>query len=583
MRIRNRVIVLIAVACTGTVGLVGLGRHGLLQVGDTVQELVDEHFEQLVSKDLVRLQGLYGSIRLLLNGDRDSYQAMLAQSQMAGGGVSTERGAKLRAWFDENVGQARQRVRDGASELADEGARATLVAEFDQRFGEWHALASAAFAGAADEHGASATPSPDAVAAAFDSMRDVIDRMQIVQEQAIDELVVAVGERREHALQTAAGTQDQVASFVSWFLTIGATVALLVASFGTVLVRGLLHQLKTFLASFRELSQGRGDLTRRMDEGRRDEFGELAREFNLFSAKLEHLVIEIRSSSNQIQQGSMHLATTSGALAQSASRQASSLQEMTVSCNQLAEHTKGNAGSAEQASKLATTARDRADTGRQRTDRMMEAMELVSRSSGEIAAIVKVIDEIAFNTNLLALNASVEAARAGDAGKGFAVVAGEVRDLAQRSATAARDISERIDQSVKRTSTAAEVAQGVHVALDEIVDAAVETSTLLERIVGGTEEQSRRLGEFDTGLVAMDEVSQCNAASSEELAAAVEETAAQVQAMNELVALFKVGDGTGPGADRAREANDAGQAPEADDTWSPEDELRADEAAAAAR
>lgn len=554
MRIRNRILVLVLASFAGALSLVLTGLHGLVSLGDAQRTLVDDHFERIVSDDLVRLQELYGSIELLLNGDRDSYQAMLAQSQAGDYATDATRRTELREWFDENVGQARERVAAGAADIADEGVRKALLKEFGTKFDAWLRLAVKGFGVERGDESAETSTRRTAAHDAFGAMRDVIDRMQMQQEKTIEALLASVGTRRTEALQVAAVSGDKVEALVRWFVSIGATMVVFVAVMGFVLSRGILRQLAHLMRGFHDLAQGRGDLTRRMDETRRDEFGTLAKEFNAFNAKLERLVIEIRMSSGQIHQGSLHLSTTSSNLAQSATEQAGNLQEMTVGANHLAERTRENAESARQAAGLADSARERADVGLERTGRMMDAMKMLNDSSAEIASIVQVIDEIAFNTNLLALNASVEAARAGDAGKGFAVVAEEVRMLAQRTTSAASDIAARIGQSVQRTDTASQVANGVHDALGEIVDAACRTTALLTEIVTGSDEQAAHLAEFDQSLLALDDVTQRNAASSEELAAAAQQTSAQVMTLDSLVKMFRV---SGEGELEAAAADDA--------------------------
>lgn len=172
---------------------------------------------------------------------------------------------------------------------------------------------------------------------------------------------------------------------------------------------------------------------------------------------------------------------------------------------------------------------------------MSSAVGQIKQSSSEISKIIKVIDEIAFQTNLLALNAAVEAARAGEAGKGFAVVAEEVRNLAQRSAEAAKSTSAMIEESVQRSENGVSIAGRVGKALEEITGATNKVNALLAEIASSSGEQAAGIGQVNQGVGQLDQVTQQNAGNSEELASSAEELSSQVASLNDLVAQFKVG------------------------------------------
>ncbi len=271
-----------------------------------------------------------------------------------------------------------------------------------------------------------------------------------------------------------------------------------------------------------------------------DEVGKLAQATDAMSAALTTMVAEIRSGSVQIDSGASQIAGSSQSLAQGASEQASSLQQISASMEQMSGQTKQSAENARQANALALESKTSADRGQQEMVQMSKAVNEIKQSSSEISKIIKVIDEIAFQTNLLALNAAVEAARAGEAGKGFAVVAEEVRNLAQRSAEAAKNTASMIEESVKRSENGVQIASRVGQSLEEITTATNKVNTLLAEISTAASEQATGIGQVSQGVTQLDQVTQQNAGNSEELASSAEEMSSQVASLNELVSQFKV-------------------------------------------
>jgi methyl-accepting chemotaxis protein len=197
--------------------------------------------------------------------------------------------------------------------------------------------------------------------------------------------------------------------------------------------------------------------------------------------------------------------------------------------------TNQNADNAQQANTLASQTRKNADNGAEAMNRMTTAITDIQKSSDETAKIIKVIDEIAFQTNLLALNAAVEAARAGEAGEGFAVVAEEVRNLAIRSAQAAKNTTNMIQESVKNAKNGVSIASEVGKVLNEIIQSIGKTSDLVAEIAAASAEQAKGIEQVNTAVTQMDEVTQQNAASAEESASASEELNAQAEQMNSIV------------------------------------------------
>jgi len=249
-----------------------------------------------------------------------------------------------------------------------------------------------------------------------------------------------------------------------------------------------------------------------------------------------HRAIEgLSAGAGQFASAAREISSSSGMLAEGASSQAASLEETSASLEEISSMTKRNADSATHAKELSARTRVAADRGTSDMQEMKAAMDAIKLSSAEIAKIVKTIDEIAFQTNLLALNAAVEAARAGEAGAGFAVVAEEVRNLAQRSAQAARESALRLDDSVAKSGHGVAISAKVAESFQIIVKQATEVDTLIAEIANASQEQSQGLGQINTAVGKMDQVTQNNAAGAEETASAAEELSAQSEELRHLV------------------------------------------------
>lgn len=240
--------------------------------------------------------------------------------------------------------------------------------------------------------------------------------------------------------------------------------------------------------------------------------------------------------SREVESSSSHLAEVAQAFSAGAHRQAQLLEDTTTAIATTAESTTKNARTATEAQGLAQAARSAAENGAADMREMALAMDAMQSSSDNIAKIVKSIDEIAFQTNLLALNAAVEAARAGEAGAGFAVVADEVRALAQRSAVAARDTSERIADSLQKSRRGIELSGKVSAGLEEIVAKARQVESLVNTIAHASEEQSRNVQGLNQTATEVGKVTQTNTAAAQESSAAVLQLRAQTEALDDLIA-----------------------------------------------
>jgi methyl-accepting chemotaxis protein len=280
------------------------------------------------------------------------------------------------------------------------------------------------------------------------------------------------------------------------------------------------------------------DLTVRMTGEYRGDHAKLKESINTALENLEEALTEVAGATEQVAAAAGQISAGSQSLAEGSSEQASSLEEVSASLQELASMTRQNASNAQEARALAESTRGSAEQGVVSMQRLSEAIDKIKQSSDATARIVRTIDEIAFQTNLLALNAAVEAARAGDAGKGFAVVAEEVRNLAMRSAEAAKNTAELIEEAVQNADGGVSINAEVMGKLEEINGQVEKVGTVMHEIAAASDQQRQGVDQITTAVDQMNSVTQQTAANSEESAATAEELGSQAERMREMVEQF---------------------------------------------
>jgi len=285
-----------------------------------------------------------------------------------------------------------------------------------------------------------------------------------------------------------------------------------------------------------------GNLARRISlDGKTGFFAGLGRDINHLADNIAEVVATVKEAAAEIHRGAQEIAAGNTNLSNRTEQQAASLEQTASSMEQMTSTVKNNADNASQASQLATAARDQAHNGGIVAGKAVAAMGEINLASRRIADIVTVIDDLAFQTNLLALNAAVEAARAGEQGRGFAVVAGEVRNLASRSATSARQIKELIQDSVRKVEDGSQLITLSGQTLEEIVAAVKKVNDVISEIAMASREQSSGIEQVNRAVMQMDEMTQQNAALVEEATAASQSMTSQAQTLAQLMERYQVG------------------------------------------
>ncbi len=345
--------------------------------------------------------------------------------------------------------------------------------------------------------------------------------------------------QNDRLYQEAVDDNNSSYSMAMWILV--GVLALVAAAIILVwfgIRRTLIVPLNRLIGSIKHIANG--DLARSIDVSGTNEMGQLAASLKHMQGELVRTVGNVRQGANAIYSGASEISAGNNDLSSRTEQQAASLEETAASMEQLTATVKQNAENARQASHLALSASETAQRGGKVVANVVQTMHEIAGSSQKIADITSVIDGIAFQTNILALNAAVEAARAGEQGRGFAVVAGEVRNLAQRSAQAAKEINGLIEDSVNRVDIGSTLVESAGETMGDIVSAVTRVTDIMGEIASASDEQSRGIDQVGQAVSEMDRVTQQNAALVEESASAAAALEEQASMLTQAVSVFRI-------------------------------------------
>ena len=328
---------------------------------------------------------------------------------------------------------------------------------------------------------------------------------------------------------------------------ISLAVALAIA-LGLIIPLNITHSLSELMESIKQITNG--DLTVQVDNESKNEIGILGDEINTMVTELRDVMGMVTETSNMVDDAAKQVASSSMSLAQVSTEQASSSEQISASITQIAAQTKANADSANRASALSDATRKSAERGNERMSEMLKAMNAINNASVNISNIIKVIDDIAFQTNILSLNAAVEAARAGQHGKGFAVVAEEVRSLATRSAKAASETTQMIADSTREVTGGMQIANETAKSLNDIVEGITKSAELIEGISTASVEQSQGISQVNIGIDQVSQAIQTTSSVAEESASASSELSTHAADLKAMISRFKIESEAGLGKSR---------------------------------
>ena len=512
IRIGTRLSLGFGVVIAIAIGMACLGAFKLAGIRGSAQHLTED---RLMKID--RLSQVKDNLNVMARGVRNI--VLMPADDASGKRAEQQRIADMRAKNAELMGLLERSVRGGEDRGLLDAVHAAL-APYEA------AMDKAIRLGVADEDEA-------ATKVLLKELRPV----QAAYFKTVDALVAA---QQRQMREAVARIQQDAASSSLLMLALATAAAVFGALLAYVIQRSVVQPIRSAVQVARTVAAG--DLTSRIEVTTRDETGELLQSMKDMNDALIRLVSRVRESSESIATGSAQIATGAADLSQRTEQQASSLQQTAASMEELTSSVRRNTQTAQQADALAASGVAAARRGGAAVDQMVSTMEEISSSSRRVAEIISVIDGIAFQTNILALNAAVEAARAGEQGQGFAVVAGEVRALAQRSASAAKEIKTLIHSSAERVSAGSQQVGSAGKEMEGLAAEVARVGGLLSEISQSATEQSSGIDQIGHAVNQLDHVTQQNAALVEQSTAAAESLREQAAHLAALVRAFRLGE-----------------------------------------
>lgn len=368
-------------------------------------------------------------------------------------------------------------------------------------------------------------------------------------QQALTDMRIGVKKLIDSSIEKTVKAQDRMGN-ISMAVYAGIIIVL---AFGSVLflIRPIKRNLERISGWVNSMAMG--DLAADVYITTRDEIGTMASDLHKMADKIKEVIAQTKGSSKQVSIAADQIAEASQNFSQRITEQAASVEETSSTMEEMAASIRQTAENAREANKLAQNAKGIAESGNVVMADTIRAMDEINRSSSKIANISNVIEEIAFQTNLLALNAAVEAARAGEHGKGFAVVASEIRNLAQRAAQSAKEITALIEDSVEKTSRGVQLAQELSRKLEEIGSGVKKVADLMDEVAAASAEQASGVNQVNQAISQIDQMTQQNASLVEEMSASAEELASQAKELMNLVSFFSVKEEGIGGLERLKE------------------------------
>jgi methyl-accepting chemotaxis protein len=493
MRMSMKIALIVGVPVVALAVLIGLGWKSMTGSAAVSREMVEHQFLPLINEDLKKLEDLRFCGRSILAADRDAHRAVVAEKAALATSEEAEWKA-VDATSREKIASTKALL-DGIAPFVSDDQGKALYADLMVKYAAWVEKTQKVLENAATPEKlkfAFKISNGGSAQTTFEEMQASMAGLSAWQEEQARLVNESIGVKRQTAETAAADMMTQAARSTWLFCLIGGVACILAVVIATVSGRGIVRVLREIIAS---LSAGAEQVNEAADQ--------------------------VSAASQQVAEG--------------AGEQASSLEETSSALEQMSAQTRQNAENARKANELAAQAHHNAEGGDRTMVQLTQAIAAINDSAGQISKIIRVIQEIAFQTNLLALNAAVEAARAGEHGKGFAVVAEEVRNLALRSAQAARDTTSLIENSVASAKEGSKVTGTAAQALQAIVKDVAQVASLLEGISRATQEQAQGVQQVNTAVAQMDRVTQSNAAGAEQSASAAEELSAQSTTLRQMV------------------------------------------------